>query len=114
MTTRRGCGTCPRRPPPRPCSKAIAARVWDLSSATPTATVLEGHRDQVRSVAFSPDGDRVLTASYDNTARVWELSGATPTFIVLEGHRGSIWSAAFSGDGTRVVTASNDCTARVW
>jgi WD40 repeat protein len=59
------------------------ARVWDFSVAPPAATVLEGHhgwikrlpenrRGWITSVAFSPDGKRVVTGSDDNTARVWE------------------------------------------
>ena len=36
-----------------------------------SATLLEGHRGTVWSVAFSPDGHRVVTGSSDNTARVW-------------------------------------------
>jgi WD40 repeat protein len=85
-----------------------------LSGATPAATVLEGHRGWVYSVAFSPDGKRVVTGSYDNTARVWDLSGPTPAATVLQGHRGTVWSVAFSPDGKRVVTGSSDKTARVW
>jgi WD40 repeat protein len=46
--------------------------VWDLSGATPAATVLEGHRGAVLSVAFSPDGKRAVSVSDDNTARVWD------------------------------------------
>ena len=90
------------------------ARVWELSGATPAATVLEGHRGAVRNVAFSPDGGRVVTGSDDDTARVWELSGATPAATALEGHRGPVLSGAFSPDGQRVVTGSDDNTARVW
>jgi sugar lactone lactonase YvrE len=90
------------------------ARVWDLSRATPAATVLEGHRDAVWSVAFSPGGKRVVTGSDDKTARVWDLSRATPAATVLEGHRGGVNSVAFSPDGKRVVTGSSDNTARVW
>jgi WD40 repeat protein len=40
---------------------------------------LEGHTGGVTSVAFSPDGRRVVTGSYDNTARVWD----TPPVEVL-------------------------------
>jgi WD40 repeat protein len=88
--------------------------VWDVSGATSAATVLEGHREGVTSVAFSPDGKRVVTGSSDDTARVWDLSGATPVATVLEGHRGGVTSVAFSPDGKRVVTGSDDNTARVW
>lgn len=35
-------------------------------------SILKGHKDCIRSVAFSPDGTKCLTGSYDGTARVWE------------------------------------------
>jgi dipeptidyl aminopeptidase/acylaminoacyl peptidase len=75
--------------------------------------VLRGHESSVWSAAFSPDGTRVVTASYDHTARVWRADG-TGKPVVLRGHEGGVKSAAFSPDGTRVVTASSDHTARVW
>jgi hypothetical protein len=67
----------------------------------------------VNSVAFSPDGRWVVTASGDNTARVWDV-GTGSTVAVLRGHSAEVRSAAFSPDGNRVVTASLDETARVW
>ncbi len=33
---------------------------------------LEGHQDYVNTASFSPDGSRIVTASYDETARVWD------------------------------------------
>jgi WD40 repeat protein len=54
-------------------------RLWDLPGAAPAATVLEGHHDRGWSVAFSPDGKRVVTGSSDNTARVWD----TPPIVEL-------------------------------
>jgi len=75
--------------------------------------VLQGHTGSVYSAAFSPDGERVVTTSYDRTARLWDAkTGAA--LAVLQGHTGSVHSAAFSPDGERVVTASDDNTARLW
>jgi len=45
------------------------ARAADLA-----ALAFTGHTDRVRSIVFSPDGSRVLTASYDRTARVWDAN----------------------------------------
>jgi WD40 repeat protein len=62
---------------------------------------------------FSPDGQRVVTASTDNTARVW--NAATGHVIPkLEGHSGWVFSAVFSCDGQQVVTASADDTALIF
>ncbi len=67
----------------------------------------------VVSAAFSPDGKRVVTASWDKTARVWDPETGTQ-IARSKAMMGSVVSAAFSPDGKRVVTASDDKTARVW
>ena len=74
--------------------------------------VLRGHQDSVYSVAFSPDEERLATASRDNTARIWDNQGNQ--LAVLRGHQDSVYSVAFSPDGKRLVTASSDHTARIW
>jgi predicted oxidoreductase (fatty acid repression mutant protein) len=73
---------------------------------------LLAHQDSISSVEFSPQGDRIVTASWDNTARVWDLSGKL--IAELKGHQGSVFRASFSPQGDRIVTASIDNTARVW
>jgi sugar lactone lactonase YvrE len=73
--------------------------------------VLPSH-GPVNSVAFSPDGSRVLTASDDGSARIWSLHGHTPVQVLR--HLGPVHTAAFSPDGALVVTASEDGTARIW
>ena len=61
----------------------------------------------------SPDGQRIVTASDDNTARVWNAANGQ-LVAKLEGHTAEVEQAAFSPDGQRIVTASDDRTARVW
>ena len=47
--------------------------------------VLEGHAGLVNSAAFSGDGKRVVTASWDNTARIWDAESGKE-IAVLKGH----------------------------
>jgi predicted NACHT family NTPase len=47
-------------------------RLWDIASGK-TIAVLDGHTDWVRSVAFSKDSRRALTAASDGTIRLWVL-----------------------------------------
>ena len=69
--------------------------------------------DMVWSAAFSPDGRRIVTASFDHTARIWDADTAKQ-LAVLSGHGDGVWSAAWSPDGRRIVTASADQTVRIW
>ena len=85
-------------------------RLWD-ASGQPLAT-LKGHTAPVTSAVFSPDGQRILTASDDNTARLWDASGQP--LATLKGHTFWVTSAVFSPDGQRILTASGDGTARLW
>ena len=67
----------------------------------------------MNSAQFSPDGQRIVTASQDNTARVWDAQHGQPLTEPLK-HNAEVNSAQFSPDGQRIVTGSLDNTARVW
>ncbi len=75
--------------------------------------VLRGHNGPVVGAAYSPDGERIVTASFDQTARVWDAQSGEKE-QVLRGHRAEVISAAFSPDGRSNVTGSTDRTATVW
>jgi WD40 repeat protein len=70
-------------------------------------------RDNVRAVAFSPDGRQVLTGSLDGTAQLWDAASGAPVGAPLH-HADRVTAVAFSPDGTMVATASADGTARLW
>jgi WD40 repeat protein/serine/threonine protein kinase len=71
----------------------------------------------VLTVAFSPDGTRIVTGGTpgDGTgvASVWDArTGAE--LLELKGHTGAVMSVAFGPDGERIITGSEDRTAKVW
>jgi WD40 repeat protein len=74
---------------------------------------LIGHTADVIGIAFSPDGRRIATASYDRTVKVWDTATGREVFT-LRGHTAGVLSVAFSPEGHRIVSGSIDNTARVW
>lgn len=77
-------------------------------------TMMHGHNDDVWSVAFSPDGQRIASGSRDQSILVWDATTGEPTFDPLIGHTGFIHSVAFSPDGTLIASASSDGSVMLW
>jgi len=97
-------------------AEAIGTRVlfWMLDD-TGFVLVREimGHAALVESLAFNPDGRRLLTTSADMTAKVWD--SATGTWLMtLSGHSDIIVTGIFTPDDVWIVTAGYDQTIRFW
>jgi WD40 repeat protein len=84
----------------------------DLAGGRIERTLL-GHRNTILGLAFSPDGKRLASTSYDRTLRIWNPAAGT-VVKTLEGHTEGMWDVVWSPDGRRLATASYDKTARLW
>src|SRR5262249_17354768 len=76
--------------------------------------VLHGHTHWagIKTVTFSPDGKRLVSAGYDKTMRIWDA--ATGQEILLLRHPDWVRGVAFSPDGKLLASAREDRTVRVW
>ncbi|HZP82351.1 MAG TPA: c-type cytochrome domain-containing protein, partial [Chthonomonadaceae bacterium] len=86
-------------------------RVYDTKTWALVGKPLGGHTDVVYSVAWSPDGTRLATASQDKTARLWEWPSGKE-LQVFRDHSDAVTRVCFAPDGKSVYTASQDHNVR--
>jgi WD40 repeat protein len=96
-----------------PASSARRSELFSWLLRPANSLVVVTHGKLVFSAKFSPDGQRIVTASADETGQVWDARSGQPIGSPLK-HGNWVTSAKFSPDGQRIVTASADKTARVW
>ncbi len=87
-------------------------RVWDLATGRLLVTG-EGHENTVSSVAFSPDGQLLLSGGNDEKMCLWEMQTGQ-LLHMWHKHAAEVNSVAFSPDGHLLASGSVDGTVRVW
>jgi WD40 repeat protein len=73
----------------------------------------KGHDGLIESIALSPDGKWLATASFDNTVKLWDYAGGK-VLHTLKGHTNHVYAVAFSPDGKYLASGSEDKTIRIW
>lgn len=88
-------------------------RLWDVATAKPLRDI-EGARDFVQAVAFSPDGGTIAAETDGSGVGIWIVSTGEKK-LGFAGYAESIESLAFTPNGERLVTAGGlDQSVRTW
>ena len=100
-------------PAPSPLPTIQTLKVWNLETGDEPHT-LEGHSRSVTAVAVTPDGQRAVSASWDNTLKVWDLRRFFKGPPIRERLTGSLNTVMPLGDCKRAVSGPNDHASRVY
>jgi WD40 repeat protein len=86
----------------------IAVKIWDVKTGN-TLLTINGFTSDINSIAFSPNGNFLATAS--KTAKIWDSdSGIEITEILTP----DVSGVAFSPDGETIATSSKDGMVKIW
>jgi WD40 repeat protein len=73
------------------------------------------HKGYLYGVAFSPDGNHLVSVGADRRVQLYDGKTGDPTVQIGEGeHKGSIFGVSWAKDSKRFVTASADQTVKLW
>ena len=87
-------------------------RIWDIEAGQLTQT-LSGHRADITSATFSPDGTVLASSSADQTVKTWNWAEGL-VYCTLSDRAGSIRAIAFANDADTLISGSSDGTVRAW
>lgn len=77
---------------------------------------LLGHDDWISSVAFSSNGEKIISSSHDGTVRVRGVKkdGEVPIVSLIRAHEGGVLSAVFGATDSRIATCGKDNIIKIW
>lgn len=90
------------------------ARLWNTRTQPASERLTFSSHRAVASARFSPDGNMIVTGSWDNSAKIWDAHSGRVIRKLTGAHESMVNSAVFSPDGQFVLTASDDGTAKLW
>ena len=95
-------------------------RIWqidDLNSSTTNYQIpnkiLKGHNDNIWSIAFNPDGTKIVSGSSDRTVKIWN-SQTGQCLKTLSGHNRPVLCVSFSPNGNTVASCGGHSIIKLW
>ena len=89
-----------------------AIKLWDARSGQLLNT-LNGHKGEVTSVTYSPDGKTLASGGYDSAIKLWDARSGQ-LLNTLNWHKRGISSLAYSPDGKTLASGGYDCMIKLW
>ncbi|KAK3818742.1 MAG: WD40-repeat-containing domain protein [Benniella sp.] len=89
-----------------------AVMVWSIETGDRLKD-LSGHLSQITSIAYSPQGDRIASASIDTTVKLWDVKEGV-CLHTFTGHTSIVNCVVYSPSGSQVASSSRDRTVRLW
>lgn len=86
--------------------------IWNAWTGKKEAT-LPGHNNFVNSIAYSPNGKRILSASNDKTIKIWNVRTGE-LLQTIRNPKSRVLDAVFSPNSKYIVSASMDKKIRIW
>jgi WD40 repeat protein len=86
--------------------------LWDAATGK-ILHRLSGHAQSITAVAFTPDGRRLASASYDGTVRLWDVATGRLKHV-LRGHSGWVVTIAVAPDGKTLASGGHDGKTLLW
>jgi len=88
--------------------------IWDAETSAIVGKPVERCTGWVTSIAYSPDGWHIVSASDEGRIRIWDAGTGAAVGRPLEGHSGLVKLVAYSPDGRHIISGSDDRTIRIW
>ena len=88
-------------------------KIWKVADGSPVLSLANAHSDAVNSVAISPDGTTVASASADKYVRLFDITSGEQ-LAQCEGHTNHVLGVSWRGDGRLLASSGADNTIRIW
>ena len=88
-------------------------KLWHLETGAEIRTLKPNPGGEITALAFTPDGETLVSSSYDKTVRVWNWQTGEEIHS-LTGHKNWVTSVALSSDGNMIVSGDWDGMVKLW
>ena len=87
-------------------------RIWDIEKREPSVTI-RAQESGIRSLAWNPEGNRLVSLGIDGSVRVWDAVQGKPV-LSLKSVPTGLQVLSWSPDGRYITTGGDDGLVRLW